>query len=119
MVTKPEIISIPITEKTAIKLQSMLVSVVDHGFDKARIAGYDVAGKTGTAQMPDGTGGYSDTDFIHNFLGFAPAYNSRFVVLIKMDKPRGIQFAADSLSPVFKDIAAFLINYYGIPPTRK
>ncbi len=119
IVFQPEVVGIPISEKTAVKLQSMLVGVVDNGFDKARISGYDVAGKTGTAQMPDGRGGYSEDEFIHNFVGFAPAYNAKFAVLIKMDKPRGIAFAADSLSPVFKDIAAFLLNYYNVPPTRK
>lgn len=119
IVTQPEVVSIPISEKTAVKLQSMLVSVVDNGFDKARINGYDIAGKTGTAQIPDGRGAYSEDEFIHNFLGFAPAYNSKFVILIKMDKPKGIQFAADSLSPTFKEMAAFLLNYYSIPPTRQ
>jgi cell division protein FtsI/penicillin-binding protein 2 len=118
-VTKPEIVSIPISSKTAVKLQSMLISVVDNGFDRAKIPGYDVAGKTGTAQIPDGSGGYSENIFIHNFLGFAPAYDAKFVILIKMDKPQGITFAADSLSPTFKEITTFLINYYGIPPTRK
>ncbi|OGN07423.1 MAG: hypothetical protein A3B86_01595 [Candidatus Yanofskybacteria bacterium RIFCSPHIGHO2_02_FULL_38_22b] len=119
VLTKPEIISIPVSEKTAVKLQTMLVGVVDNGFDKARITGYDIAGKTGTAQMPDGRGGYSENEFIHNFVGFAPAYNAKFAILIKMDKPKGIQFAADSLSPTFKEIAAFILNYYNIPPTRK
>lgn len=119
IIIKPEIISIPISEKTAKKVQSMLVGVVDNGFDKARIDGYEIAGKTGTAQIPDGTGGYSEDVFIHNFVGFAPAHNARFVILVKMDKPKGIAFAADSLSPVFKNIAAFLLNYYNIPPTRK
>ncbi len=119
VVTKPEVISIPMSQKTAEKLQNMLVGVVDNGFDKARIKGYDVAGKTGTAQIPDGNGGYTQDKFIHNFLGFAPAYNAKFVVLVKMDKPQGITFAADSLSPVYRDIAAFLLNYYNIPPSRK
>lgn len=118
IVSQPEIISIPISEKTAIKLQTMLVSVVDNGFDKARISGYDVAGKTGTAQIPDGSGGYSEEEFIHNFVGFAPAYDAKFTILIKMDRPKGIAFAADSLSPTFKEIAAFLLNYYNIPPSR-
>lgn len=116
--TKPEIIGTPITEKTAAKLKSMLVGVVDNGFDKARIKGYDIAGKTGTAQIPDSHGGYLEDQFIHNFLGFAPAYNAKFVIMIKMDRPQGITFAADSLSPVFREMAAFLINYYNIPPTR-
>ena len=119
VVTKPEIISIPFSQKTSDKLKTMLVGVVDNGFDKARIKGYDIAGKTGTAQIPDGKGGYDAKEFIHNFLGFAPAYNPKFVILIKMDRPKGIQFAADSLSPTFRQMAQFLINYYKIPPTRK
>ena len=118
-VTKPEVISIPISEKTSAKLKSMLVGVVDNGFDKARIKGYDVAGKTGTAQIPDGRGGYSENEYIHDFLGFAPAFDPKFVILIKMDKPKGITFAADSLSPTFREIAQFLINYFKIPPTRQ
>ncbi len=118
-VTKPEVISIPISEKTSAKLKSMLVSVVDNGFDKARIKGYDIAGKTGTAQIPDGRGGYSENEYIHDFLGFAPAFDPKFVILIKMDKPKGITFAADSLSPTFREIAQFLITYFKIPPTRQ
>ena len=117
--TQPEIVAIPISEKTAAKLKSMLVSVVDNGFDKARINGYDIAGKTGTAQIPDGKGGYLDNEYIHNFVGFAPAFDARFVILIKIDRPKGITFAADSLSPTFKEITQYLLNYYGIPPTRR
>ncbi len=117
---EPKIINSPISESTASQIQSMLVDVVDKGFDKARIAGYDVAGKTGTAQIPAPDGGYLDNDqFIHNFVGFAPAYNARFTILIKIDRPKGIKFAADSLSPVFGDIARYLIRYFNIPPTRK
>ena len=96
----------------------MLVGVVDRGFDKARIKGYGIAGKTGTAQIPDGSGGYAKDEFIHDFVGFAPAPNPQFVILIKMDRPKGITFAADSLSPTFREMAQFLINYYKIPPTR-
>ncbi len=117
-VTQPEVASIPISEKTSALVRGMLVNVVDIGFDKARIKGYDVAGKTGTAQIADGTGGYLPNVFIHDFLGFAPASNPKFVVLIKMDKPQGITFAADSLSPTFRDVAAYLLNYYNIPPDR-
>ncbi len=117
-VTQPEVVAIPISEKTSDKIKTMLVSVVDNGFDKARIKGYDIAGKTGTAQIPDGKGGYEEGTFIHDFLGFAPASDPRFVILIKMDRPQGITFAADSLSPTFRELAQFLINYYNIPPTR-
>jgi cell division protein FtsI (penicillin-binding protein 3)/stage V sporulation protein D (sporulation-specific penicillin-binding protein) len=118
--TRQSVLGAPIKEQTAVQLKSMLVDVVDKGFDKARIAGYDVAGKTGTAQIPDSVGGgyLADDQFIHNFVGFAPAYSPRFTILIKMDRPKGIKFAADSLSPVFGDIARYLIRYFNIPPTR-
>ena len=117
--TKSEVVSIPISEQTSAKLKSMLVGVVDNGFDRARIKGYDIAGKTGTAQIPDGRGGYLESEYIHNVLGFAPAFDPKFVILIKMDRPKGITFAADSLSETFREIAQFLINYYKIPPSRQ
>ncbi|MEK7589571.1 MAG: penicillin-binding protein 2 [Patescibacteria group bacterium] len=116
-ITQPEIIGIPLSEKTAAKLQGMLTSVVKNGFDKARITGYDIAGKTGTAQIADGKGGYLENQYIHNFVGFAPAHDARFTIMIKIDKPQGITFAADSLSPTFKEIAQFMLQYYNIPPT--
>ncbi len=118
IITKSEILGIPMSEKTSAKLRSMLVGVVDNGFDKARIKGYEIAGKTGTAQIPDSKGGYLSDQFIHTFLGFAPTSNPRFTILIKIDKPQGITFASDSLSPGFRDITAFLLNYFNIPPTR-
>jgi cell division protein FtsI/penicillin-binding protein 2 len=118
VVTKPEVITIPIGEKTSTKLKSMLVSVVDHGFDRATVKGYDVAGKTGTAQIAGPDGGYLEGEFIHDFLGFAPAYNPKFVILIKMEKPQGTTYAADSLSPFFKEITEYLLTYYKVPPTR-
>ncbi|MCC6934339.1 MAG: penicillin-binding protein 2 [Candidatus Yanofskybacteria bacterium] len=116
--TKPEMIGTPFTAKTAAQLRTMLTSVVDNGFDKARIPRYDVAGKTGTAQIASPTGGYLEKQYNHSFVGFAPASDPKFVILIKMEKPQGITFAADSLSPAFKDMALFLLNYFNIPPTR-
>lgn len=113
---KPSISGVPISEKTSAQLKEMLVSVVEKGFDKARVPGYDVAAKTGTAQIAK-AGGYSD-DFIHDMVGFAPAFSPKFTLLIKLDKPQGINFAADSLSPAFREIAKFLLRYYNIPPTR-
>lgn len=118
-VTEPEMVGTPLSERTSVQLKEMLVGVVDRGFDKARIKGYDVAGKTGTAQIADGQGGYLENEFVHDFVGFAPASDPRFVILIKMDKPQGVKFAADSLSPVFREIASFLLTYYAVPPTRK
>lgn len=115
--TTPEVIGTPISEKTSAQIKAMLVGVVEKGFDKAKVQGYDVAAKTGTAQMASLTGGYSD-QFIHDMVGFAPAFSPRFVILIKMEKPQGIKFAADSLSPSLGKITRFLLNYFQIPPTK-
>lgn len=114
--TRSQIVGVPITEKTSAQLKNMLVSVVKHGFDKARVPGYDIAAKTGTAQIAK-AGGYSE-DFIHDMVGFAPAFSPKFTILIKLDKPKGIRFAADSLSPTFREISKFLLNHYKIPPSQ-
>ena len=117
VVTQPEVVEQVISSKTSETLTKMLVSVVNNGHGKpAAIAGYDVAGKTGTAQVSDPElGGYSE-DTIHSFVGYAPAFDPRFVILIKLDKPRGIRFASDSVSPVFRTMAEYLLNYLEIPP---
>ncbi len=116
--TEPEVVGTPFTATTAATLRSMLTSVVDNGFDKARIPRYDIAGKTGTAQIASPEGGYLEDQYNHSFIGFAPASDPKFVILIKMEKPQGVTFAADSLSPAFKDMATFLLEYLHIPPTR-
>ena len=116
--TQPELVGTPISEKTSSQIKAMLVKVVENGFDKATVKGYDVAGKTGTAQIASKTGGYSE-EFVHDIVGFAPAFDPKFVVLIKLEKPKGIKFASDSLSPSLGKITKFLLNYFQIPPTKQ
>src|SRR3989339_225262 len=90
----------PISAQTASTLTAMMVSTVENGYDKIKVDGYYVAGKTGTAQMPDPEkGGYLD-QYVHSFVGFAPAYDPAFIVLLKLDTPRGVRFASSSLAPV-------------------
>ncbi|PIP16919.1 MAG: hypothetical protein COX44_02730 [Candidatus Portnoybacteria bacterium CG23_combo_of_CG06-09_8_20_14_all_37_13] len=117
-IKEPHLIKEVISSKTAEELTKMMVSVVENGFGKpAGVSGYNIAGKTGTAQIPDPKeGGYSSEETIHTFVGFAPAFNPQFVILIKLDQPKGISFAADSTSPVFKKMAEYLFNYLEIPP---
>ena len=115
---RPEVVAEPIAPETAKTLTSMLVSVIENGsIKRARVPGYRIAGKTGTAQEAKPEGGYSDF-FIHNLVGFGPAEAPRFTILLKLDRPRGIETAAVSLADAFGDIARFLISYYGIPPTE-
>ena len=115
--TEPEVLAQPITALTASRVTAMMVSVADNSFDKKMaVPGYSVAGKTGTAQIPSKDGsGYSDQT-IHSVVGFAPAYDPAFIGIIKVDNPHGIRFAADSVTPTFKEIASFILQYYRIPP---
>ena len=115
---EPQMVKEVISPQTAEELTKMLVSVVENGYGQpAQVAGYNIAGKTGTAQVPDlEKGGYFEEETIHTFVGFAPAFNPKFIILIKLDNPQGIRFAADSVSPVFKKIAEYLFNYLEIPP---
>lgn len=108
-----------ISPESADDLVRMMVNVVENGHAKAaRVSGYDIAGKTGTAQVPDPEkGGYSDKT-IHTFVGFAPAFDPQFIILIKLNNPQGIRFAESSVVPVFKNLAEYLFNYLEIPPSK-
>ncbi|MEK7134852.1 MAG: penicillin-binding protein 2 [Patescibacteria group bacterium] len=108
-----------ISSETSVKLINMLVKVVEDGSGRrAQVKGYTVAGKTGTAQVPDlKNGGYLD-EYIHTFVGFAPAYDPKFIALIKLDNPKGIRFAESTTVPVFHDLAQFIFSYLAIPPDK-
>ncbi len=114
--TEPEIIDSPITDFSASRIKSMLASVVSEKYTYARVNGYDIAAKTGTAQIPNPKGGYIEDQVIHNIVGFAPAFSPRFVVLIKLERPIGAKYAQTTLTPVFAEINRFLLNYFNIPP---
>lgn len=104
-----------IKPETAAELKEMLVSVVERGHGKkAAVAGFRVAGKTGTAQIPKKDGpGYEDTAHIGSFAGFAPADDPKFVMLVKLDRPTNVEWAESSAAPAFGAIAKWLlINYY-------
>lgn len=109
-----------ISSKTASQVTTMLVSVVENGYAKsAKIPGYYVAGKTGTAQVSYSSmgikkAGYSEKT-IQTFVGFAPAFEPRFLVLVKLDNPAS-KTAEYSAVPVFKKLAKYIIDYYQIPP---
>lgn len=115
---KPEVVAEPITPETSRTLTEILVSVIKNGsIKKAVVPGYKIAGKTGTAQEAKPEGGYSEF-LIHNLVGFGPADNPHFTILVKLDHPSGVETAAVSLADAFGDIARFLLNYYGIPPSE-
>lgn len=104
---------------TAAVIRAMLTAVVEHGHSKgARIPGYRIGGKTGTAQIALGGGrGYSE-ETNHTFVGIAPSDKPRFVVLVKFEAPREAPFAEHTATPVFREIAKFVLNYLEVPPER-
>lgn len=118
--TSPTILRDVISPQTSRLISAMLVSVVEHGHGhRAGVPGYYVAGKTGTAQIPDPNGkGYLQDVTIGSFAGYAPADKPVFVMIVKIDKPRTVQFAESSAAPVFGDLAKFLLTYYQVSPER-
>lgn len=109
-----------ISLKTSSQITAMMISVVENGFGRgARIPGYYIAGKTGTAQvswssMGIDKEGYSDETW-QSFVGFFPALDPEFLILIKLDNPE-TRTAEYSAMPIFKELAKYIIYYYQIPP---
>lgn len=110
-----------ISERASKLLTGMLVSVVERGHGtRASVPGYWIAGKTGTAQIArQDAAGYEKDDTIGSFIGFGPIDNPQFVIGVRIDRPQTVRFAESSAAPLFGDIAAFLVDYYKIPPSRK
>jgi len=114
---KPLVSDPVISSKTVSEVSVMLVNVVERGFGKsAKVPGYYLAGKTGTAQVPlkDGKGYYPNKT-VQSFVGFGPALKPQFLILVKLDNPR-VAASALSAAPIFKNLAQYIINYWQIPP---
>lgn len=115
---QPQVVGEVVSSMTAEKLSAMMVSVIENGVaGLARVPGYYLAGKTGTAQVPDDRGKYSPDRKIISFVGFGPVEDPRFSILIKLNNPAGLSFASGTAAPMFKNISERLIKYYQIPPS--
>jgi cell division protein FtsI/penicillin-binding protein 2 len=106
-----------ISEATAASLRSMLEGVFGPGgtASGAKIDGYNLAGKTGTAQKPI-PGGYSDTKYVASFVGFAPAAHPKLLALVMVDEPKGQIYGGQVAAPAWREITSFALNYLKIPP---
>ncbi len=116
-VVRPQVSDQIISLQTASQVNQMLISVVEKGYgDGARIPGYYLAGKTGTAQVPiPGQKGYDQNKTIQSFVGYGPALNPQFIILVKLDNPK-VPKSALSAVPIFKKLAQYIIDYWQIPP---
>lgn len=115
---KPRMIADILKPETTKKVTEMMVKAVDEGESKfAKPKGYKVAGKTGTAQIAVG-GTYDASKTIASFVGFAPADDPKFVMLVRYDKPKTSIYGAETAAPTFFNIAREIFTYYGIAPTE-
>lgn len=110
-----------ISDQAARQVALMMESNVVNGHGKlAAVPGFRVAGKTGTAQIPDKEkGGYLEDATIGSFAGFAPVEDPRFAMLVVIDNPRDVQWAESTAGPVFGELAKFILEYYGVQPTEE
>lgn len=106
-----------VSPRAATLVAGMMVQVVQEGFGKrAGVPGYYFAGKTGTAQIANvNQGGYGDKT-MHTFAGFGPVSDPQFVMVVRLDNPTASRFAESTATPIFGDIAKFIVNYYGLKP---
>ncbi len=120
---KDRVLGNPITTDTSKKITEMMIQAVDKGesqFYKKKIgvSDYKIAGKTGTAQIAV-AGHYDPTKTVASFIGFAPADNPKFVMLVRYNEPSSSIFGADTAAPTFFEIAKELFLYYGIAPSEQ
>ena len=117
----PRVLGRPISESTAIQLERMLEGVVTQGATgaAAQIAGFIVAGKTGTAQTAEG-GSYSPDRRVPSFAGFAPARRPRVAGLVVIDSPRaGLTGGGSVAAPVFSRVVGRVLSYLGVAPDEE
>jgi cell division protein FtsI (penicillin-binding protein 3) len=106
-----------VSPQIANQLMMMLKDVVAEGTGQyAAMPGYQVAGKTGTAQKPDSHGGYATGRYVASFVGIVPASRPRFVILVAVDEPRGAIWGGTVAAPAFQQIARFDLQYLEVPP---
>jgi cell division protein FtsI/penicillin-binding protein 2 len=106
-----------ISEKTSAQVREMLKGVLGPGGTASEVSvpGYELAGKTGTAEKAV-DGGYSETDYVASFVGFAPADDPELLVAVVVDEPRGSYYGGDVAAPAFGEIARFALPYLEIAP---
>lgn len=117
--TKSQEVGQVISDKTANTVAAMMVNVIESGHGKkAGVPGYYIAGKTGTAQVAGKDGKYEENNNIGSFIGFGPVEDPKFLMLVRVNHPRSVNWAETTAAPAFGEIARFILNYYQVPPTR-
>jgi cell division protein FtsI (penicillin-binding protein 3) len=116
---EPRVVRRVISQKTATLLASMLRDVTTEGGTgmMANVDGFDVAGKTGTAQKADPVhGGYAAKKRVASFVGFVPANQPRLVALVLIDEPEVNVYGGVVAAPVFRNIAQGALRHLAVAP---
>lgn len=115
---KPKVIRQVIKDSTARVMTEIMVKAVEEGEAQwVKLKGFKVAGKTGTAQIPV-AGHYDPNKTIASFVGFGPAEDPKFVMLVRYDQPSSSIYGAETAAPTFFEIAKQLFTYYKIAPSE-
>ena len=104
-----------VSPEVADQVTDMLIEAVKLGMQPALVPGYTVAGKSGTSQVVVG-GEYQEGNYIGSFVGYGPATDPRFVILVKLNGLADGQGGSSEAGPAFAEMFKFLMNYYRIPP---
>ncbi len=106
-----------ISEKTAREVSSILEGAVNFGRQAGRIEGYNVAGKTGTAQKVGTDGKYLDGAYIASFIGYAPSYDPELLVYVIVDEPQvdSVYYGSTIAAPIFTEIMQNSLRYLKVP----
>jgi cell division protein FtsI (penicillin-binding protein 3) len=116
---QPEVVRRVISEETSKKMIALLKATTEKGGtgEGAVPAGYEVAGKTGTAQKVDSLlGRYSEDRYTSGFMGFAPDDEPKLVLLVVIDEPQGSTYGGVVAAPVFKAIMEKVLPYLNVLP---
>ncbi|HEY3285295.1 MAG TPA: penicillin-binding protein 2 [Armatimonadota bacterium] len=105
-----------ISPGTAVAIQQLLQGVVEDGTGKpAKIRGYRVAGKTGSAEVAEGKAGYKVRKYIGSFAGLLPADHPKVAILVKVDNPKGSHWGASTAAPAWREVARKAMSRLRIP----
>lgn len=113
--TEPRIAGRPIGVQAAQQVTTMAITAVVRETDEAQVAGYTVAGKTGTAQIAE-NGIYLPDDVIGSFIGWLPADDPEVVIYVKLDRPKSAPWGSQTAAPVFAELTNELVVVLDIPP---
>lgn len=114
----PKTVKQVLKPSTAKVMTEMMINAIDNGESKFyKPKGYRIAGKTGTSQIPI-KGHYDESKTVASFVGFAPADDPKFLILVILREPSSSPWGSETAAPLFFSIAKELFTYYKIPPTN-